>query len=140
MTHSPPPWTLQFSALHTRGSSHGGSRITRRAYTKPYYIKMMVEAYRMWDQIEREGNTQLYMWVCGGMHCCGIDYPLCAVMLVCSCLVLRVAIAFKMPSDVLLIVVHHTIVCQLNKCVPLRLCILLYSILLLFYLCVQISL
>ncbi len=33
-----------------------------------------------------------------------IDYPLCAAMLVCSCLVLRVAIASKMPSDVLLIV------------------------------------
>ncbi|XP_064395322.1 peroxisomal sarcosine oxidase-like isoform X1 [Halichondria panicea] len=51
----------QFSALHTRGSSHGGSRITRRAYTKAYYIKMMDEAYRMWDQIEREGKTQLYL-------------------------------------------------------------------------------
>ncbi|XP_064399922.1 peroxisomal sarcosine oxidase-like isoform X2 [Halichondria panicea] len=50
----------QFSSLHTRGSSHGGSRITRRAYNKPFYVHMMDEAYRMWDQIEREGKTKLY--------------------------------------------------------------------------------
>ncbi len=56
--------SFQFSSLHTRGSSHGGSRITRRAYNEPFYVHMMDEAYRMWDQIEREGKTQLYTYVC----------------------------------------------------------------------------
>ena len=54
----------QFSALHSRGSSHGSSRITRRAYTKPYYIQMMDDSYSMWEDLERETGTQLFVYVC----------------------------------------------------------------------------
>ena len=54
---------FQFSSLHSRGSSHGSSRITRRAYTKPYYVKMVDDSYAMWDEMERESGTQLFMYV-----------------------------------------------------------------------------
>ena len=51
---------IQFSALHSRGSSHGQSRITRRAYNKPYYVPMMNDAYSLWRDLERESGTTLY--------------------------------------------------------------------------------
>lgn len=52
----------QFDAQHTRGSSHGGSRITRKAYPKPHYVQMMKDAFPMWDEIETKSNKQLYLW------------------------------------------------------------------------------
>lgn len=52
--------SLQFDTLHTRGSSHGGSRITRRAYNQSIYVHMMSEAFKLWDEIEKESDTQLY--------------------------------------------------------------------------------
>lgn len=57
------PFLFQFDALHTRGSSHGCSRITRRAYDQPYYVSMMDEAFKLWAQIEEESGTELYMYV-----------------------------------------------------------------------------
>ena len=51
---------IQFSALHSRGSSHGQSRITRRAYNKPYYVPMMNDAYSLWSDLERESGSTLY--------------------------------------------------------------------------------
>ncbi|XP_011404967.1 PREDICTED: uncharacterized protein LOC100633392 [Amphimedon queenslandica] len=50
----------QFDRGHTRGSSHGGSRITRRAYHQSYYVKMMDEAFKLWSDIEKESGKQLY--------------------------------------------------------------------------------
>ena len=52
---------FQFDALHTRGSSHGCSRITRKAYVQPYYVEMMKEAFELWSQIEEESGTELYV-------------------------------------------------------------------------------
>ena len=54
---------FQFSSLHSRGSSHGSSRVTRRAYTKPYYVQMVDDSYAMWEELERESRTQLFMYV-----------------------------------------------------------------------------
>ena len=51
----------QFSSLHSRGSSHGSSRITRRTYNTPFYVHMMDEAYGLWSAIEKESGAQLYM-------------------------------------------------------------------------------
>jgi hypothetical protein len=45
--------------VHSRGSSHGSSRIIRRAHTKPYYNTMMEESYRIWREVEKESGTQL---------------------------------------------------------------------------------
>lgn len=33
----------QYDLLHENGSSHGGSRITRRTYLEPHFADMMVE-------------------------------------------------------------------------------------------------
>jgi sarcosine oxidase/L-pipecolate oxidase len=50
----------QFSALHSRGSSHGQSRIIRRAYDKPQYVRMMNDAYTLWSDFEKESGATLY--------------------------------------------------------------------------------
>ncbi|XP_078680773.1 peroxisomal sarcosine oxidase-like isoform X1 [Branchiostoma floridae x Branchiostoma belcheri] len=51
----------QFPLPHSRGSSHGASRIIRKAYVQQHYARMMNEAYPIWEQVERETGTQLYM-------------------------------------------------------------------------------
>lgn len=50
----------QFFLPHSRGSSHGQSRIIRRAYPEDFYTRMMDECYQMWAQLEHEAGTQLY--------------------------------------------------------------------------------
>jgi sarcosine oxidase/L-pipecolate oxidase len=50
----------QFSALHSRGSSHGQSRIIRRAYDKPQYVQIMNDAYTLWSDFEKESGSTLY--------------------------------------------------------------------------------
>ncbi len=52
--------SMQFSVGHTRGSSHGGSRITRKAYHKSFYTKMMDTAFKMWSDIEEESKRKIY--------------------------------------------------------------------------------
>jgi L-2-hydroxyglutarate oxidase LhgO len=39
---------------HTKGSSHGGSRIIRRAYPEDHYTHAMTRAYELWHQVEKE--------------------------------------------------------------------------------------
>lgn len=53
---------FQFEVLHTRGSSHGASRITRLAYNQAFYVNIMKEAYQLWDEIERKSQRQLYWY------------------------------------------------------------------------------
>ncbi|XP_043335508.1 peroxisomal sarcosine oxidase isoform X1 [Cervus canadensis] len=50
----------QFFLPHSRGSSHGQSRIIRRAYPEDFYTQMMAECYPIWAQLEHEAGTQLY--------------------------------------------------------------------------------
>ncbi|NXQ62703.1 SOX oxidase, partial [Anthoscopus minutus] len=50
----------QFLLPHTRGSSHGGSRIIRSAYAQEYYSRMMPESFHLWQQLEAEIDTTLY--------------------------------------------------------------------------------
>ncbi|KAK2507526.1 hypothetical protein MC885_003216 [Smutsia gigantea] len=50
----------QFFLPHSRGSSHGQSRIIRRAYSEDFYTQMMEECYQMWAQLEHEARTQLH--------------------------------------------------------------------------------
>ncbi len=49
----------QFEEGHTRGSSHGASRIVRRAYADPFYTAVMLEAYPLWAELERDTKTSL---------------------------------------------------------------------------------
>lgn len=49
----------QHALGHTRGSSHGASRIVRRAYADPFYTAVMLEAYPLWAALERDTGTTL---------------------------------------------------------------------------------
>ena len=40
----------RFGPAHDRGSSHGGSRITRQSYFEdPAYVPLLLRAYELWD-------------------------------------------------------------------------------------------
>ena len=50
----------QFTPPHGEGSSHGGSRIIRQAYFEgPDYIPLVLRAYELWHDLERETGTRL---------------------------------------------------------------------------------
>jgi len=49
----------QFGLFHDLGSSHGESRIVRRAYADPFYTACMAEAYPMWAELEQAANVKL---------------------------------------------------------------------------------
>ncbi|NXJ90067.1 SOX oxidase, partial [Corythaixoides concolor] len=50
----------QFLLPHSRGSSHGQSRITRSAYPQAHYARMMPDSFRLWQRLEAEAGTSLY--------------------------------------------------------------------------------
>ncbi|KAM9853131.1 peroxisomal sarcosine oxidase [Aulostomus maculatus] len=50
----------QFVLPHTRGSSHGQTRIIRKAYDHEFYAQMLGECYDLWAQLERESGVKLY--------------------------------------------------------------------------------
>mgnify|MGYP000380223837 CR=1 FL=1 len=49
----------QFAPGHTRGSSHGASRIFRFAYPLPRYVRMAVLALPLWRELEADSGTTL---------------------------------------------------------------------------------
>jgi len=49
----------QFQIGHTRGSSHGESRIYRLTYPDAYYTRLMREALPLWQAVEREVGEEL---------------------------------------------------------------------------------
>ena len=50
----------QFTPPHDRGSSHGGSRIIRQAYFEsPDYIPLVLRAYELWHELERDTGVRL---------------------------------------------------------------------------------
>src|SRR3954463_2745693 len=51
----------QFTPVHDRGSSHGESRIIRRAYFEhPDYVPLVNEAYSRWAELEAISGRALY--------------------------------------------------------------------------------
>ena len=54
---------IQFPLPHSRGSSHGASRITRKAYpaSVPVYTEMMDEAYQLWQLLQHTTDKTLFM-------------------------------------------------------------------------------
>ncbi|XP_040388851.1 peroxisomal sarcosine oxidase isoform X1 [Cygnus olor] len=50
----------QFVLPHSRGSSHGQSRITRSAYPQAHYARMMPDSFHLWQRLEAEAGTSLY--------------------------------------------------------------------------------
>ncbi|MEQ2264035.1 hypothetical protein XENORESO_017948, partial [Xenotaenia resolanae] len=51
---------LQFVLPHTRGSSHGQTRIIRKAYEHDFYTRMMEECYHQWAELENDAGVKLY--------------------------------------------------------------------------------
>jgi len=50
----------QFEFGHRHGSSHGNSRIVRKAYEDPKYTAIMLEAYPLWRELEASAQETLY--------------------------------------------------------------------------------
>ncbi|MFE7275827.1 FAD-dependent oxidoreductase [Streptomyces sp. NPDC057623] len=44
---------------HKHGSSHGSSRIVRRAYADPFYVRLTGKAYEQWRELEDDSSTPL---------------------------------------------------------------------------------
>ena len=52
---------------HNQGSSHGYSRVIRQAYFEhPNYVPLLLRAYELWSQIERETELEL-LTITGGL-------------------------------------------------------------------------
>src|SRR3954471_11610101 len=49
----------QFEPGHTRGSSHGGTRIFRFAYYDPFYVRMAQAALPLWRELEDDAGETL---------------------------------------------------------------------------------
>ncbi|NOS99955.1 MAG: N-methyl-L-tryptophan oxidase [Phycisphaerales bacterium] len=51
----------QFDIGHDRGSSHGGTRIIRRAYFEhPDYLPLVDRSFAMWAELERAADVRLF--------------------------------------------------------------------------------
>lgn len=49
----------QYALGHDRGASEDHSRIIRRSYHTPWYVRLADAAYRTWDEVEREAGERL---------------------------------------------------------------------------------
>src|SRR3954447_11350027 len=49
----------QFEFGHTKGSSHGRSRIVRLAYPEVEFVELATESFAGWRELEREANVDL---------------------------------------------------------------------------------
>lgn len=50
----------QFGIAHDRGSSHGKSRMIRKAYFEnPAYVPLVLRAYDLWRELERQSGEEL---------------------------------------------------------------------------------
>jgi sarcosine oxidase len=62
---------IGFEALgpaHDRGSSHGESRIIRQAYFEdPCYVPLLLRAYQLWRDLERDSRSELLLVTRGMM-------------------------------------------------------------------------
>ncbi|MCA9075372.1 MAG: N-methyl-L-tryptophan oxidase [Planctomycetaceae bacterium] len=51
----------QFGIAHDRGSSHGETRIIRKAYFEhPDYVPLLLRAYELWSELESQTGQSLY--------------------------------------------------------------------------------
>ncbi|HTZ43162.1 MAG TPA: N-methyl-L-tryptophan oxidase [Jatrophihabitans sp.] len=65
----------QFGPAHTLGSSHGGSRIVRKAYFEgPAYVPLLQRSYQLWDELSAEFGEQLFTR-CGALMIGAPDSP-----------------------------------------------------------------
>lgn len=64
----------QFTRGHTRGSSHGESRIYRLTYADPYYTRLMRRAFELWQSLQAEAGEELIV-SCGVLWLGEADDP-----------------------------------------------------------------
>src|SRR5437868_2905979 len=64
----------QFGTQNDLGSSHGRSRIVRRAYPDALYTSYMGEAYPLWPDLQSKSNLPI-LHECGLMYFGSIDSP-----------------------------------------------------------------
>lgn len=57
----------QFAPGHTRGSSHGATRMIRRAYPHPDWNDLVADAYRGWERWERRSGRR-FVHRTGGLY------------------------------------------------------------------------
>jgi sarcosine oxidase len=55
----------QFEVGHSKGSSHGSSRIFRFSYHDPMYVRMAMETLPLWRELEREAGEAILVTVGG---------------------------------------------------------------------------
>jgi sarcosine oxidase len=54
----------RFTPPHNRGSTHGQTRIIRQAYFEhPDYTPLLLESYRLWDELAQQTERELYRQV-----------------------------------------------------------------------------
>ena len=52
----------RFEAAHDRGSSHGQTRVIRKAYYEhPDYVPLLQRAYQLWEALEQVSGASLYV-------------------------------------------------------------------------------
>jgi sarcosine oxidase len=51
----------RFELGHGRGASEDHSRIIRRSYHTPGYVRLAEAAYRAWEEVERESGAELFV-------------------------------------------------------------------------------
>ncbi|GAA2634059.1 N-methyl-L-tryptophan oxidase [Streptomyces axinellae] len=57
----------RFGPAHNRGSSHGGSRITRQSYFEdPAYVPLLLRSYELFAKLERDTGRDIAT-LCGGV-------------------------------------------------------------------------
>lgn len=57
----------RFGPAHNRGSSHGGSRVTRQSYFEdPAYVPLLLRSYELFDKLERDTGRDI-VTLCGGL-------------------------------------------------------------------------
>ncbi|MFF7474011.1 N-methyl-L-tryptophan oxidase [Streptomyces sp. NPDC008092] len=64
----------RFAAGHDRGSSHGATRMIRRAYPHPDWDGLVDTAYRAWSELEQAAGTRL-VDVTGGLYAAPGERP-----------------------------------------------------------------
>lgn len=76
----------RFGIAHDRGSSHGETRIIRKAYFEhPDYVPLLHRAYELWRELERESDCTLLhpvgLFIAGAPECESVSGTLLAAKL-----------------------------------------------------------
>ena len=76
----------RFGVAHDRGSSHGQTRIIRKAYFEhPDYVPLLHRAYELWRELERESERpllhQVGLFIAGAPECESVSGTLLAAKL-----------------------------------------------------------